>query len=145
LSFFPPRHGKRDITSSFSNHLGYKFFISPGEGERGIIFCGHIVLSIHPRRELDPASMASHGVPADWVSLPNNLVKKIGDIFLSMYDFDYYCNLRAVCGALPAELPFMLTKWINLEPSLSRDDLVNDATVTLLNVSTGRDTSQTYL
>jgi hypothetical protein len=30
----------------------------------------------------------------------------------------------------------MLTKWINLEHSLSRDDLVDDATMTLL--STGR-------
>jgi hypothetical protein len=86
--------------------------------------------------------VASHGVPADWASLPNDLVKKIGDIFLSMDDLDYYSNFRAVCGiwrgALPVEPPKILTKWINLEHSLSRDDLINDATVTLLNVSTGR-------
>jgi hypothetical protein len=36
--FFLPRHGKRDIASSFRIHLGYNFFISPGEGESGIIF-----------------------------------------------------------------------------------------------------------
>jgi hypothetical protein len=86
--------------------------------------------------------MASHGVPADWASLPNDPVKRIGDIFLSMDDLDYYSNFRAVCGGwrgtLPAETPFMLTKWIFLEHSLSRDDLVDDTAVTLLNVSTGR-------
>jgi hypothetical protein len=75
-------------------------------------------------------------------SLPNDLVKKIGDIFLSMDDLNYYSNFRDVCGgsrgALSAEPPFMLTKWINLEHSLSRDDLVDDAAVTLLNVSIGR-------
>jgi hypothetical protein len=32
----------------------------------------------------------------------------------------------------------MLIKWINLEHSLSRDDLIDDAAMTLLNVSTGR-------
>jgi hypothetical protein len=36
--------------------------------------------------------MAIHGVPVDWVSLPNDLVKKIGGIFLSMGDLDYYSN-----------------------------------------------------
>jgi hypothetical protein len=72
--FFSPRHGKRDIASSFHIHLGYNFFILPGEAsERGIIFCNHKVLSIHQQRELDPASMASHGVPAaDWATLPND-------------------------------------------------------------------------
>jgi hypothetical protein len=82
-------------------------------------------LSIHPRRDL-----------------PKDLVTKIGDIFLSMDDLDYYANFWVVCGgwrgALPVEPPFMLTKWINLEYSLSRDDLVDDTTVTLLNVSRGR-------
>jgi hypothetical protein len=104
--------------------------ISPGEGsERGIIFYGHTVLSIEQRRELDPTSMASHGVLAvDWASLPNDHVKKIGDVFLYMEDLDYYSNFWAVCGgwhgALPAKSPFMLTKWINLEDSMSRDDLL---------------------
>jgi hypothetical protein len=67
--------------------------------------------------------MAIHGVPVDWASLPNDLVKKIGDIFLSMDDLDYYSNFRAIYGGwhgvLLAEPPFMLTKWINLEHSSS--------------------------
>jgi hypothetical protein len=63
----------------------------------------------------------------------------IGDIFLSMNDLDYYTNFRAVCTGWRDALQeyFMLNKWINLEHSLSRDDLVDDAAVTLLNVSTG--------
>jgi hypothetical protein len=36
-------------------------------------------------------------VPADWASLPNDLVKKIGDIFLSIDDLDYYSNFRDIC------------------------------------------------
>jgi hypothetical protein len=86
--------------------------------------------------------MASHGVPVDWASLPNDLVNKISNIFLSMDKLDYYANFRAICGgwrgALSAKPPFMLIKWINLEHSLSRDDLVDDAIMTLSNVSTGR-------
>jgi hypothetical protein len=97
----------KDMASSFCIHLGYIFFHSargalciyiPGEGERGIIFCGHTILSIHPHREFNPASMASHGVPVDWASLPNDLVSKISDIFLSMDKLDYYANFRAICG-----------------------------------------------
>jgi hypothetical protein len=35
--------------------------------------CGHTILSIHQWRELDPASMASLGVPAaEWAFLPND-------------------------------------------------------------------------
>jgi hypothetical protein len=40
--------------------------------------------------------MASHGLSVDWASLANNLVKKIGDIFLSMEDLDYYSNFQDV-------------------------------------------------
>jgi hypothetical protein len=58
----------------FVSHSFRIFFIWPGEGsERGIIFCGHTILSIHQWGELDPASMASLGVPAaDWDFLPND-------------------------------------------------------------------------
>jgi hypothetical protein len=88
------------------------------------------LLSIHPRKELDPASMASHDVPVDWATLPNDLVKTISDIFLSMDDLDCYSNFWALRRLA------LLTKWINPEHSLSREDLVDDAAVTLLNVST---------
>jgi hypothetical protein len=38
------------------------------------------------------------GNDVDWRDLPNDLIKKIGDIFLSTDDLDYYTSFRAVCG-----------------------------------------------
>jgi hypothetical protein len=55
--------------------------------------------------------MAGHGV-ADWVALPDDLIQKIGDIYLSTADLDYYSVFRAVCGAWRRATPlehFMLS------------------------------------
>jgi hypothetical protein len=41
--------------------------------------------------------MAGHGV-ADWTTLSADLIKKIGDIYLSTDDRDYYAVFRAVYG-----------------------------------------------
>ena len=75
-----------------------------------------------------------------WASLPDDLVKKIGDILLSMDDLDYYSLLQAVCGGWRRTTPehFMPSKLIVLEHRLTGEDHVDDAAVTLLNVKTGR-------
>ena len=33
-----------------------------------------------------------------WSALPNDVIEKIGNIFLSTDDLDYYAILRRVCG-----------------------------------------------
>lgn len=74
----------------------------------------------------------------DWPALPDDLIKKIGDIFLSTDDLDYYTSFRAVCGGWrrATRAPeFKPTKWISLEHSLSDLD---DGSVTFLNLITGR-------
>jgi hypothetical protein len=48
------------------------------------------------RKDLYCPSTARHDV-ADWIVFPDDLIKKIGDIFLSIEDLDYYVVLRAVC------------------------------------------------
>ena len=50
------------------------------------------------RRTSPSPSMAGDGV-ADWMALPDDLIKKFGDIYLSTNDLDYYAIFRAVCGA----------------------------------------------
>ena len=65
--------------------------------------------------------MAGHGV-ADWTALPDDLVKKIGGISLSMDDLDYYAVFRAVCGGWrrATDEQFMPSnKWIVLEHSMN--------------------------
>jgi hypothetical protein len=91
----------RDIISSFIIYFDNKCLhfahralcFSSDEGYREIILCGHTVLSIHRRRELDPASMVSHGM-LDWAALPNELVNKIGDTLLSTDDIHYLAHLN---------------------------------------------------
>jgi hypothetical protein len=75
-----------------------------------------------------------------WSALPNDVIEKIGNIFLSTDDLDYYAILRRVCGGWrrAAQEQFMPRHWIVLEHRLSKDDHVDDASVTLLNVKTGR-------
>ncbi len=86
--------------------------------------------------------MAGHlqgmGNDVDWRDLPNDLIKKIGDIFLSTDDLDYYTSFRAVCGCWrrATRAPeFKPIKWIILEHSLSD---VGEGGVTLLNLITSR-------
>jgi hypothetical protein len=44
--------------------------------------------------------MAGHGV-ADWATLPDDLIKKIGNIFLCIDDLDYYAVYRQSTAAAP--------------------------------------------
>ena len=78
---------------------------------------------------------------ANWSALPDDLINKISDNFLSMGDLDYYANFRAVCGGwrrATAEPPFMSSNWINLQHTMSEEYLIDEANITLLNVNTGR-------
>ena len=56
-----------------------------------------------------------------WADLPEGVVQKIGDIFLSTDDFDYYVAFRAVCSSWHGftEERFIPANWIILEHELS--------------------------
>jgi hypothetical protein len=78
------------------------------------------------------------GNDVDLRDLPNDLIQKIGDIFLSTDDLDYYTSFRAVCSCWcrATRAPkFQPVKWIILEHSLSD---VGEGGVTLLNLITAR-------
>ncbi|TVU36921.1 hypothetical protein EJB05_18877, partial [Eragrostis curvula] len=82
----------------------------------------------------------------DWTSLPDNLVRQIGDCFMAANDLDYYMDFRAVCQDWrsntdnpkdkkkdgPEDPRFHPSKWVLLE---RHEDV--DA-ITLVNVDTGR-------
>lgn len=76
-----------------------------------------------------------------WAGLPDDLIQKVVDNYLSTEDLDYYVFFRRLCGGwrrATAEPHFMPNNWIILDHSLSLDDLVGDAAVKLMNVRTGR-------
>lgn len=86
------------------------------------------------------SSMAGNA-EVGWAALPDDLIQKIGDIYLSTEDLDYYAFFRTLCGGwrrATAEPHFMPSNWIILDHSMSQDDLVSDAAVKLMNVRTGR-------
>ena len=80
-------------------------------------------------------------VEVGWAALPDDIIQKIDDNYLSADDLDYYVFFRMLCGGwrrAMAETHFMPNNWIILDHSLSLDDLVGDAAVKLMNVRTGR-------
>ena len=86
------------------------------------------------------SSMAGNN-EVGWAALPDDLIQKVGDKYLSTEDLDYYVFFRRLCGGwrrATAEPHFMPNNWIILDHSLSVDDLVGDAAVKLMNVRTGR-------
>src|SRR4051812_45771191 len=88
-----------------------------------------------------PSSMASNKKQdSPWDDLPEGFMQKIGDIFLSTDDFDYYAAFRAVCSAWRGfmEGRFIPANWILLEHQLSLEYGVDDAAITLLKVRTSR-------
>ncbi|CAM0952883.1 unnamed protein product [Alopecurus aequalis] len=82
----------------------------------------------------------------DWSSLPADLVRRVGGIFLATSDLDYYVSLRGVCydwraatvDPCGAELCFRPYGWVMLG-SLDRDVAgEKDRRRLFLNVKTGR-------
>ena len=72
-----------------------------------------------------------------WSTLPDDLIRRIGDVFLSTDDLDFYIVYRRACGTWrrATEVRFMPRRWIDLERSIQLPD---EAKFTFLNLSTGR-------
>lgn len=76
----------------------------------------------------------------DWPTLPEDVIRKIGDLVLSTdNDDDYYADFRGACGGWrrATQPKFMPTKWINLEHS-DYEDMPYEAKFTFMNLNTGR-------
>jgi hypothetical protein len=92
---------------------------------------------------LQTAPVITANAAAGWSSLPDDLVRRIGDSFLATNDLDHYMCLRAVCLSWRAATDdpknntfdprFYPQTWIILDEQ--RDD---DHELLLLNVATGR-------
>jgi hypothetical protein len=72
----------------------------------------------------------------DWNALLDDIIGKIGDIFMSTDDLKYCIVFQPVCGGWRRPTPkhVMTNECITLEHSTSLDDLIDDSAITSLQI-----------